>query len=299
MPFLALKVDVDTLRGTREGVPRLVALLERRGVGATFLFSVGPDHTGRAIRRVFRRGFVDKVRRTSVLQHYGLKTLLYGVLLPGPHIGRHCRRELRAVAAAGFEVGLHAHDHVRWQDGVVPASEAWTRRELIRGRDAFAEVFGRPPIVHGAAGWQMNEYAPPLQQELGFTLASDTRGSGPFMPVACGTVVPVPQLPTTLPTLDELIGRPDLGDVDPVQHLLALTGDGGDHVYTLHAELEGGAYLHVFEALLNGWQAQGYTIGSLGGFAARLDPGALPRHRIEQGAVEGRAGYLAVQGAAC
>ena len=35
---LALKVDVDTLRGTREGVPRLVELFRRHGVGATFLF---------------------------------------------------------------------------------------------------------------------------------------------------------------------------------------------------------------------------------------------------------------------
>jgi hypothetical protein len=30
---LALKVDVDTFRGTREGVPRLARLLERRGAG--------------------------------------------------------------------------------------------------------------------------------------------------------------------------------------------------------------------------------------------------------------------------
>src|SRR5579864_5719440 len=86
--LLALKVDVDTLRGTREGVPRLLDILRRHGAGATFLFSVGPDHTGRAIRRVFRPGFIGKVQRTSVVRHYGLPTLLYGTLLPGPDIGR-------------------------------------------------------------------------------------------------------------------------------------------------------------------------------------------------------------------
>ena len=32
---LALKIDVDTLRGTREGVPRLVEILGRHGVTAT------------------------------------------------------------------------------------------------------------------------------------------------------------------------------------------------------------------------------------------------------------------------
>jgi peptidoglycan/xylan/chitin deacetylase (PgdA/CDA1 family) len=46
---IGLKVDVATLRGTREGVPALVELFRRHGVGATFLFTLGPDRTGRAI----------------------------------------------------------------------------------------------------------------------------------------------------------------------------------------------------------------------------------------------------------
>ena len=87
---LGLKVDVDTYRGTRQGVPRLLEALPRHRAGATFLFSLGPDHTGRAIKRVFRRGFVRKATRTSVLRHYGIPTLLYGTLLPGPDIGRRC-----------------------------------------------------------------------------------------------------------------------------------------------------------------------------------------------------------------
>ena len=36
MPKLALKIDVDTYRGTREGVPKLVELLKKNGAGATF-----------------------------------------------------------------------------------------------------------------------------------------------------------------------------------------------------------------------------------------------------------------------
>ena len=85
---LALKIDVDTDRGTQEGVPRLLDMLKKFQAGATFLFSLGPDHTGRALKRVFRPGFLKKVSRTSVVEHYGIRTLLYGTLLPGPDIGR-------------------------------------------------------------------------------------------------------------------------------------------------------------------------------------------------------------------
>src|SRR5260370_236833 len=136
---IGLKVDVDTLRGTREGVPRLMALLRKLGLDATFYFSVGPDNTGRAMRRVFRKGFAQKVARTSVLKHYGLKTLLYGVLLPGPDIGRSAGAVMRSARDAGFEVGLNTYDHARCQDNVATATPAWTRAQS----DACPQAFCR------------------------------------------------------------------------------------------------------------------------------------------------------------
>jgi undecaprenyl phosphate-alpha-L-ara4FN deformylase len=294
---IALKIDVDTFRGTRNGVPRLAQVLTRAGARATFLFSVGPDHTGRAIKRVFRPGFMGKVKRTSVVEHYGLKTLMYGVLLPGPHIGRGCREVMQEIARKGFEVGVHTYDHIKWQDGVAAAGAQWTRRELTLALEEFVKVFERQPVVHGAAGWQVNAFVPALEQELGFRYASDTRGVCPFVPVVDGAEVAVPQLPTTLPTLDELIGRPDLDGVDPVDHLLALTARDAqrDHVFTLHAELEGGAYLRSFERLLRTWHARGVHLTDLATYAGTLDVKKLPRCRIVAGSVPGRSGVLAAQ----
>ncbi|HJS89015.1 MAG TPA: polysaccharide deacetylase family protein [Steroidobacteraceae bacterium] len=296
MGTIALKIDVDTYRGTREGVPRLAAALERSGARATFLFSLGPDHTGRAIKRVFRRGFLGKVRRTSVTRHYGVRTLLYGVLLPGPHIGRRCASIMRQIAQRGFEVGVHTYDHIKWQDGVAHASGPWTRRQLVLAREEFVRVFERAPEVHGAAGWQVNEHVPALERELGFRYASDTRGTSPFVPLVDGREVPVPQLPTTLPTLDELIGRADLAGVDPVEHLLALTEADGDQVFTLHAELEGGTFLEGFKRLLATWRARGLHLTDLGSYAQSLQIARLPRCEIVSGTVAGRSGTLATQG---
>ena len=51
--IIAIKIDVDTERGTRLGVPNLLKLLKNLAIPATFLFSLGPDNTGRAIRRIF------------------------------------------------------------------------------------------------------------------------------------------------------------------------------------------------------------------------------------------------------
>jgi peptidoglycan/xylan/chitin deacetylase (PgdA/CDA1 family) len=295
---LALKIDVDTYRGTRDGVPRLIELLKKHDAGATFLFSLGPDHTGRAIKRVFRKGFLSKVRRTSVVSHYGLGTLLYGTLLPGPNIGKRCAEVMSSVDHAGFEVGIHTYDHIRWQDHVERKEARWTAREMEHARTRFREIFGREARVHGAAGWQMNRHAYRLTQLMGFGYCSDTRGTHPFVPVYQAEVIACPQLPTTLPTLDELIGTAGLGVHNVVEHLLQLTQHAPPtgHVYTLHAELEGMKLAALFEQLLQGWREQGYRLLSLGDYFEALPSKNLPRHEVITGTVPGRSGTLALQG---
>jgi undecaprenyl phosphate-alpha-L-ara4FN deformylase len=298
---IGLKVDVDTLRGTCEGVPRLSALFKKLGVDATFYFSVGPDHTGRAMRRVFRKGFAQKVARTSVLKHYGLKTLLYGVLLPGPNIGREAGGVMRGVLSEGFEVGLHTYDHVRWQDYVAGASEAWTRIEFERGMNAFKRVFGFFPTSHAAAGWQVNGHALELEREYGLQYASDTRGQTPFWPLLEGGRSSCPQLPTTLPTFDELLGREGIDESTIAEAVFRLSeknaASSADplQVFTLHAELEGMLLLNSFESLLTKWQAAGATISRMAAIHEQAIQRPLPDQTVIMGEVPGRSGLLAIQ----
>ena len=307
---IGLKVDVDTLRGTREGVPRLAALCKKHGVDATFYFSVGPDHTGRAMRRVFRKGFAQKVARTSVLKHYGLRTLLYGVLLPGPDIGRSAGAVMRSVHDAGFEVGLHTYDHVRWQDYVAEATAAWTRVEFERGLEAFERVFGFAPQSHAAAGWQINSHGLELEREYGLRYASDTRGGPPFLPVLVRGVSSCPQLPTTLPTFDELLGLDGVDEssiadavfrlsaaaaVDHVANAGAALPESGLQVFTLHAELEGMLLLDAFESLLVKWRQAGASITRMAAIHEFAMRRPLPARTVIMGEVAGRSGLLAVQ----
>ena len=310
MPQLTLKIDVDTYRGTREGVPGLVRLLGRHDAGATFLFSLGPDHTGWALRRALRPGFFRKVSRTSVIGHYGLKTLMYGVLLPAPDIGRDCIADMRAVRDAGFECGIHSWDHVLWQDNVRRRGSDWTARQMQQAFRRFTEIFGAAPRTHGAAGWQMNAHAFRQLDALGIAYASDGRarlagdgalaepGAGPHRLSVDGKVMTCIQMPTTLPTLDELLGRTMDGVVitpsNIAAFLLRLTESRRDHVYTLHAELEGQKLAPIFDQLLAGWKAQGYRLGSMADYNSQLDRSSLPVRAMQWGALPGRSGELIV-----
>jgi peptidoglycan/xylan/chitin deacetylase (PgdA/CDA1 family) len=275
-----------------------VEVLQRHEARATFLFSLGPDHTGRAIKRAFRPGFMQKVGRTSVIEHYGIQTLLYGTLLPGPDIGLRCADVLRRVRDRGFEVGIHTWDHVKWQDGVANADGNWTFGQMTMAAQRFREVFGEEPLAHGAAGWQMNRQAFRYTQRMGFVYGSDTRGTHPFLPVIDAEIVGCPQYPTTLPTLDELIGLDGVTIENAHEALLAKTLEPREHVYTLHAELEGMKLAPIFEKLLEGWKQQGYELVEMRNLVLGREPFALPAHEVVAAPVAGRSGTLATQGRA-
>jgi len=296
---LALKVDVDTDRGTRVGVPNIAADCGEFGAPACFLFSLGPDQTGRAVTRVLRPGFFSKVSRTSVVEIYGIRTLLSGTLLPAPHIGRRNAGAMRAVRDAGFEVGIHCYNHYRWQDHLQGMDLAAVRAEFALARGEFARIFGSPALAAGAAGWQSNALSREVYDEAGLLYSSDTRGTHPYLPRIGGRVFRTPEIPSTLPTLDELMGRPGFPDSAIPGHLLSLLRGDRLNVLTVHAEIEGMGRRALFRDFLAACRRSGTAFVRLDEEARSLvsDRRALPACDQVMAPVDGRSGLVATQAA--
>jgi undecaprenyl phosphate-alpha-L-ara4FN deformylase len=294
---LALKIDVDTDRGTREGVPHLVEDCGEFEAPACFLFSLGPDQTGRAITRVFRPGFFQKVSRTSVVELYGVRTLLNGTLLPAPHIGRRNGHIMRAVAEAGFEVGIHCYNHYRWQDFVQRMSLEEVDAEFGAARTEFRRIFNRDAHTAGAAGWQSNARSREIYDRAELLYASDTRGAFPFFPRIDGTVFRTLEIPSTLPTFDELIGRPEFPDDAIVPHYLSLLRDDRPNVFTLHAEIEGMGKRALFQELLAACRRAKVKFIQLDDLARELlaNRTAIPICDQVMAEIDGRSGLVATQ----
>ncbi len=296
-PLLSIKVDVDTDRGTRIGVPNLLALFDEFGVKATFLFSLGPDNTGRAIKRIFRPGFLSKVSRTSVVSTYGIRTLMNGVLLPGPHVGRRNEGVMRLARDKGHEAGIHCYDHIRWQDGLARMSRVEVAEEFGKARAEFERIFHAPARTAGSAGWQANSFSLEGYDDAGLLYASDVRGSHPFFPRVGEIRFKTMQVPTTLPTLDELMGRPEYPLERIVPHYLSLLRPDALNVITVHAEIEGMKQIGLFRNLLEGLREQRVPVVRLDEYARSLlnNPSAIPVCEMTIGSVDGRSGTLAVQ----
>lgn len=297
--LLGLRVDVDTHDGMRDGVPRLLSLLDAAGVRATFYLSMGPDRSGLAVLNAFRPGFLDKMSRTGAARVYGWRTVLSGTLLPARPIATAFPEVARRARSAGHETGVHAWDHRAWQDRLLTFDAAKVASELDRGRSSYVAIFGEPPKTYAAPAWLSRDEALLHEETYALEYASDCRGDEPFLPVVRGRALGTAQVPSTLPTLDEALGDTH---ADAARYFDAML-DAGEKsrwpVFTLHAELEGGPYAEEFLRFLERASERGIRCVPLGELLReRRAAGPLSECPVGHGPVRGRHGIVSVQRAA-
>lgn len=296
MKAISLRVDVDTLEGSLKGIPALLRLLDKHGMRASFYFSFGPDNSGKAIRRVFRKGFLAKMRRTSAGKLYGLKTMMYGTLLPAPTIWKRAAAEMRLAQEAGHEVGIHAWDHVQYHDLLDRKSRKWLEAWFADAHEAFGTVFGEKARGAVSPAWRCNDATLEIQEGYGLDYAGDCRGSGPFYPIVNGRTLKTLQVPTTLPTLDELLGLDGRTAEGVNRELWSLVREDALNVYALHTEVEGGALADAFDAFLGGLKDRGVQARTHADWLPELKAANPPAKAVIRRETPGRAGWVSWEG---
>ena len=297
--ILGLRIDVDTHEGMRDGVPRLLEVLGDVGVKGTFYFAMGPDRSGLAIVNVFTRpGFLTKMLKSGAPKIYSLRTMLSGSLLPSRPVATAFPDILRRADGEGHETGVHAWDHRRWQDRLPRFRQEEIIQELERGATAYVNILARKPLTFAAPAWYSCKGSLLHQETLGLAYASDCRGTEPFYPVIEEQPLRTPQVPATLPTLDETLGGKDKDAAAFFARMLGEVREGEWPVLTIHAELEGGPYANEFAAFLVNARVAGISVVPLKDLLAdRLATGRpLPGCTLSHGAVEGRHGFVSLQG---
>ena len=276
---LAFKVDVGTLEGYTSGVPRLLDILGKKRIKASFFFSMGPDNSSKAASGIFRNGFLAKMLRVKA-----------------PVIAASNPDILKRAVDEGHDCGVLCWDHVRWYDHLSTLTHKEIRDELSRAAELFSDITGAPPKSCAAPGWQVSLDSLTAQNELEFDYASDARGTSPFLPSVGDAVFRTIQIPTTLPTLDELLGTSGINAENVNGHYLDLL-EPGLNVHTVHADVEGGDMSAIFAGLVDCCIDGEMAFPTLKDIASRFGDAerAALKCSVEMCEVPGRAGKVAVQ----
>jgi undecaprenyl phosphate-alpha-L-ara4FN deformylase len=284
MPDLALKVDVDTFRGMKEGVPAIAEILADYGLKASFFISFGPDRSGLAMLQLLRPSFLKKMIRTNAPGLYGWKTALYGTLLRAPMIGIDFPEITQGLIKAGHEVACHAWDHRLWQDWLFLMSrnsiEAWFAKMV----GAYFQIMGSLPKAFGAPSWVMNNKSLKVAATYNLSYLSCTRAPEPFV-FAENSMI---EVPSNMPCIEEV-------GADGVMAAIKDKAEGiVPQVLPIHAEVEGMMFQGQFRKMLDLALSLGYRICLVQDIATGLDKDKLPVRPLNMGLIPGRAFKCAV-----
>ncbi|MBP5640078.1 MAG: 4-deoxy-4-formamido-L-arabinose-phosphoundecaprenol deformylase [Victivallales bacterium] len=294
MHRIGLRIDVDTFRGTRQGVPRLMNLLDRFGIRALFLFSAGPDNMGRNLWRLMKPKFLLKMLRSNAPGLYGWDILLRGTFWPGPMIAKNNADIIRDCARSGHEIGVHAWDHHYWQTHIEKMPPEIIHKHLRQAYDVLSDIIGHKPDCAAVPGWRGTETALMENEAFHFKYCSDCIGSSLFKPMVNGNILQTPQIPRTMPTFDEIIGRNGITCGNYNERLLEFTHPDKLNVLTIHAEVEGGICTPLFVEFLKMARERGFQFCPPGQLLPD-DMGSIPVSSIESQSFQGREGWMAAQ----
>ncbi len=287
-----LRIDVDTLRGTKIGVPNLVSILAEHGLKATFFFSVGPDNMGRHLWRLFRPSFLLKMVRSRAVSLYGLDILLRGTFWPGSIIGKKAAHQIR-MAASLHEIGLHAWDHHREQTSIEKMGEEEIYRFLDKGKRSLENITSRKVECMAAPSWKGTENVLKVREAFDLLYSSDCRGHSIFNPIIGSRVLSQPQVPTTLPTYDEVVGKKGITTENYNEYILSLFRPENLNVLTVHAEVEGIGCKSMFSAFLENAKQKGIRFQPLGKLLEENHKKSSAE--VLKASVPGREGWVARQ----
>jgi undecaprenyl phosphate-alpha-L-ara4FN deformylase len=283
--ILGLKIDVDTYLGMKKGVPRLLSVLARFGMQATFYLSMGPDASGRAVLQLLKNPrFLKKMLRTNAGRLYGMRTALYGTLLPSPMIALSFPNLVDRIISAGHEVEFHAWDHRRWQDEVLGKPASWIEDWFEKGMAAYRNLVKKEPRSFGAPSWLVDDRVLEIAGRYPYQYLSCTRAKEPFI----HAVSHLMEIPSDLPCFEET------GVPEGVSRILKILEGGGLHVLPVHAEVEGGLWERYFVELCEGVQRMNIEILPLSKIQALLKSHSLPVRKYRLELLPGRSSPCAV-----
>lgn len=293
---LGLRIDVDTYVGAVRGLPNLLNRLRTEGCTASIFMPGGPDRTGRAVRRILTQpGYLAKLIRTGAFRTYGPSALTTALLYRNRSIVQAAEPLLKAQLD-GHEFVAHGFTHTVWHNELHSMDALTVDAHVRKSVEALTEATGTRPVGFGGPGWQGNFASLHAVDRQELVLGSDTRGSRPFHPVMHGYRFKTPQVPTTLPSLDEF-GQGLPPTREDIHSLFDQILEQRYPVYAAHAELEGRFHLPFWDELLAFCWREKIRVVPITEILESARANGLPSCEVIQAPVANRPGVVATQGA--
>ena len=166
----SLRIDLESDKGIREGVPKILALLKEFDVKASFYVTMGGESNILELLK-YRKKLPGK-RKVSV---FSRGEILRMILFPKDFVTEN-KKILQRILAEGHELGIHGWKHREWTRGLEQLN---VRKAIRKAIKKYIKLFGKKPQSFCAPAFRMNQEVVNTLSSGGIEVISDFEGDSP------------------------------------------------------------------------------------------------------------------------
>ncbi|PIO08345.1 hypothetical protein COU59_01830 [Candidatus Pacearchaeota archaeon CG10_big_fil_rev_8_21_14_0_10_34_12] len=174
MKSFTLRVDLESDKGIKKGVPRLLDLLKKYDIKASFYLSMGGESN---ILEIL--SYRDKLKTSGKrrIRLWTLKDKLRMVLFPKDFVKENTKI-LKKILEEGHELGIHGWKHREWTRGLEKIDVEKTINKSIK---KYELIFGKKPTSFASPGFNINKKVIDALNASNIMFISDFQGNKPKM----------------------------------------------------------------------------------------------------------------------
>ncbi|HCR36096.1 TPA: hypothetical protein DIU22_03595 [Candidatus Woesebacteria bacterium] len=169
MKKFTLRVDVESERGIKEGIPPLLNLLKKHNIKASFYVSMGGESNILELLK-YRKSLESSMERNVSV--WSLRDKFRMAFFPKDFVTIN-RDILKLILEEGHELGIHGWKHREWTRGLNMID---IEKTVDKSVSKYEKLFGKKPISFSAPGFNSNEKVLKILRTRGIKFMSDFPG---------------------------------------------------------------------------------------------------------------------------
>jgi peptidoglycan/xylan/chitin deacetylase (PgdA/CDA1 family) len=167
-----LRVDLESDKGIREGIPKLLDLLKKYNLKASFYLVMGGESNIFEILKYNKKMESSAERSIKV---WSLTDKLRMAWLPKDFIKAN-KKILQRILDEEHELGIHGWKHREWTRGL---DKIDIKEKINKAINRYNNLFGQKSISWASPGFNINDKVLSILEEEGIKYISDFSGEKP------------------------------------------------------------------------------------------------------------------------
>jgi len=161
-----IRIDLESQKGIRKGVPRILEVLERNGVKGSFYLTMGGESNIFEILKNRNKLSSSGERKIKV---WTLREKIRMVFFPKDFV-RANEKILKRILEGGHELGLHGWKHREWTRNLGSLD---VEKAISNSIKKYVNLFGKRPTSWSSPGFNTREKVLLLLEKNHFRFVSD------------------------------------------------------------------------------------------------------------------------------